>query len=64
MFRLLSLHPGPDIGIPAAAVLAECTVADNARLFGGAGRKLPVAPACYLASCRPWAEWVAARQAG
>ena len=34
MFRLLGLHPGPDIGIPAAAALAECTEADAARLLG------------------------------
>jgi len=33
MFRLLGLHPGPDIGIAAAAALAECTEADAARLL-------------------------------
>jgi DNA-binding SARP family transcriptional activator len=34
MFRLLGLHPGPDIGIPAAAALAGCIKADAARLLG------------------------------
>jgi DNA-binding SARP family transcriptional activator len=31
MFRMLALHPGPDIGIAAAAALAGCTVANAAR---------------------------------
>ena len=34
MFRLLGLHPGPDIGRPAATALAGCTMADTARLLG------------------------------
>lgn len=33
MFRLLGLHPGPDIGVPAAAVLAATPVADAAGLL-------------------------------
>jgi DNA-binding SARP family transcriptional activator/Tfp pilus assembly protein PilF len=34
MFRLLGLHQGPDISMPAAAALAGCTAADTARLLG------------------------------
>jgi DNA-binding SARP family transcriptional activator len=34
MFRLLSLHPAADIGIPAAAALAGSTVSDAARQLG------------------------------
>lgn len=34
MLRLLSLHPGTDIGIPAAAALADSTLADAARQLG------------------------------
>jgi DNA-binding SARP family transcriptional activator/tetratricopeptide (TPR) repeat protein len=33
MFRLLSLHPGADISIPAAAALADVSVAGAARLL-------------------------------
>jgi DNA-binding SARP family transcriptional activator len=33
MFRLLGLHPGPDISIPAAAALAAASEADAARLL-------------------------------
>jgi DNA-binding SARP family transcriptional activator/tetratricopeptide (TPR) repeat protein len=34
MLRLLGLHPGPDIGIPAAAALAGSTSKDAARQLG------------------------------
>ena len=33
LFRLLSLHPGPDVAIPAAASLAGHTVAETRRLL-------------------------------
>lgn len=33
MFRLLSLHPGPDISVPAAAALADTSVARASRLL-------------------------------
>jgi DNA-binding SARP family transcriptional activator/Tfp pilus assembly protein PilF len=34
MFRLLGLHPGPDISMLAATALAGCSAADTARLLG------------------------------
>jgi DNA-binding SARP family transcriptional activator/tetratricopeptide (TPR) repeat protein len=34
LFRLLGLHQGPDIGLPAATALAGCAAADAARLLG------------------------------
>ncbi len=34
MFRLLGLHPGPDIGVPAAASLAGCQLPQALRLLG------------------------------
>ena len=34
MFRLLGLHPGPDISVPAAASLAGCQVPEALRLLG------------------------------
>jgi DNA-binding SARP family transcriptional activator/tetratricopeptide (TPR) repeat protein len=38
MFRLLGLHPGPDITVPAAASLAAIAQADARRLLGGLAR--------------------------
>jgi DNA-binding SARP family transcriptional activator len=38
MFRLLGIHPGPDISIPAAASLAALAEADAGRLLGELAR--------------------------
>jgi transcriptional regulator with XRE-family HTH domain/tetratricopeptide (TPR) repeat protein len=38
MFRLLGLHPGPDISVPAAASLAATTQADARRVLGELAR--------------------------
>jgi DNA-binding SARP family transcriptional activator len=38
MFRLLGLHPGPDISVPAAASLAAITEPDARRLLGELAR--------------------------
>jgi DNA-binding SARP family transcriptional activator/tetratricopeptide (TPR) repeat protein len=38
MFRLLGLHPGPDISVPAAASLAAMAEADARRLLGELAR--------------------------
>jgi len=38
MFRLLGLHPGPDISVPAAASLAALAEADARRLLGELAR--------------------------
>jgi hypothetical protein len=38
MFRLLGLHPGPDITVPAAATLAAISEADARRLLGELAR--------------------------
>ncbi len=38
MFRLLGLHPGPDISVPAAASLAALAESDTRRLLGGLAR--------------------------
>jgi len=38
MFRLLGLHPGPDISVPAAASLAALAEADARRLLHGLAR--------------------------
>jgi tetratricopeptide (TPR) repeat protein len=38
MFRLLGLHPGPDIAVPAAASLAAVAEADARRLLGELAR--------------------------
>jgi tetratricopeptide (TPR) repeat protein len=38
MFRLLGIHPGPDISVPAAASLAGIAEADARRLLGGLAR--------------------------
>ncbi|WP_182875008.1 ATP-binding protein [Microbispora sp. H10670] len=34
LFRLLGLHDGPDVGVPAAAALADVTAGEGARLLG------------------------------
>jgi DNA-binding SARP family transcriptional activator/tetratricopeptide (TPR) repeat protein len=38
MFRMLGIHPGPDIGVPAAASLAATSEAEARRLLGGLAR--------------------------
>jgi DNA-binding SARP family transcriptional activator/tetratricopeptide (TPR) repeat protein len=38
LFRLLGLHPGPDISVPAAASLAGCQPPHAHRLLAGLGR--------------------------
>jgi transcriptional regulator with XRE-family HTH domain/tetratricopeptide (TPR) repeat protein len=43
MFQLLSLHPGPDIGVPAAASLACCGEPDARRMLGELARDCLIA---------------------